>query len=113
MRKLDYVQMGKRIRTQRENLGLTREKLAEELSVSSKFIVDIEAGTKGMSLHNFNALCGILDVSSDYLLNGTKEVSDPERELLNDNIKEYLRACDKKQLKAMEQITKFYVESIK
>lgn len=39
--------MTERIRTQRELLGYTREKLSEKLNVSAKFCSDIELGVKG------------------------------------------------------------------
>ena len=51
MKEINYKEMGARIRTQRELLGYTREKLAEKLDVSPKFCSDIELGVKGMSLN--------------------------------------------------------------
>ncbi|MCB6574833.1 helix-turn-helix domain-containing protein, partial [Phascolarctobacterium faecium] len=67
---LDLLQMGERIRRQRELHGMTRELLAEKLDVSTKFIADVERGSKGMSLQNFYLLIQILDISADYLLSG-------------------------------------------
>ncbi|MCB6477567.1 helix-turn-helix domain-containing protein [Emergencia timonensis] len=70
IKQLDLLQMGERIRRQRELHGMTRELLAEKLDVSTKFIADVERGSKGMSLQNFYLLIQILDISADYLLSG-------------------------------------------
>ena len=47
---MDWTVVGSRIRKQREYLGYTREQLAEQLDVSTKFCSDIELGVKGMSI---------------------------------------------------------------
>lgn len=70
---LDLIQMGERIRRQRELTGMTREQLAERLDVSVKFLADLERGSKGTSLQNFYLLVQILDISADYLLSGDTE----------------------------------------
>lgn len=70
IKQLDLLQIGVRIRRQRELHGMTRELLAEKLDVSTKFIADIERGSKGISLQNFYLLIQILDTSADYLLSG-------------------------------------------
>lgn len=110
---LDLENMGMRIRAQRESKGFSREKLAEELGVSSKFIVDIERGIKGISIKKFYALCQILETSSDYFLTGKLEDTTQERELLNDSIRLRLKDCSDEQLRCMEQIAKYYVKGMK
>lgn len=70
---LDLVEMGERIRKRRKLLGMTREQLAEALDVSSKFIADIECGSKGLSLKRFCKLAQILGISTDYLLTGNSQ----------------------------------------
>ena len=52
-RALDQKEMGKRVRSRRESLGLSREKLSEYLDVSPQFIADIEYGNKGISIKRF------------------------------------------------------------
>ena len=47
---MDWRAIGKRIRQQREFMGLTREQFAEQIDVTPKFCSDIEAGVKGMSV---------------------------------------------------------------
>lgn len=112
-KELNLKAMGMRIRAQRESKGFSREKLAEELGVSSKFIVDIERGIKGISIRKFYDLCQILEVTADFFLAGQVENVSPERALLSDNIQERLKICNDEQLRCMEQIAKYYVKGIK
>ena len=50
LKEIDMKMMGRRIRTQREAIHMTRNQLAAKLGVSGKFIADIEYGDKGMSI---------------------------------------------------------------
>lgn len=54
----------------RIKLGLTREKLAEQAGISSKFLYEIEVGSKGFSGKTLGGLANALDVSCDYILLG-------------------------------------------
>ena len=62
------IEIGRRIRTQRERLGLTREKLAERVEITPRFEADIERGSVGPSLDTLKRFCVALGVSSDSLL---------------------------------------------
>lgn len=66
----DPLLMGERIRRRREELQLTREQMAELVGVSTKFLRDVEYGSKGISLKKFTRLIQVLDASADYLLLG-------------------------------------------
>ena len=72
LKHLDQIEMGRRIRKQREFLDFTREDLAGYLGVSSKFIADIEYGEKGISIRKLYMLSQILEVSADYILAGER-----------------------------------------
>ena len=50
MEELNFIEIGARIRAGREELGLTREQLAEQLEISAKFCSDIELGLRGISV---------------------------------------------------------------
>ena len=77
MRNVLNTEIGKRIRTQREALGFSRELLAEKIEISSRFLADIELGTKGMSFQTLIRLSETLHVSTDYLLIG-KETAETD-----------------------------------
>lgn len=65
-----YLKMGERISFLRVSRGLSREKLAEEVNISPKFLYEIETGKKGFSVRILYDLCEALDVTSEYLING-------------------------------------------
>ena len=60
--------LGERINLLRKNLNITREKLAEKVEVSPRFLADVEAGKVGVSLQTLKNLCVALSTTSDYLL---------------------------------------------
>ena len=106
LKEIDMKMMGRRIRTQREAIHMTRNQLAAKLGVSGKFIADIEYGDR---------MTQILNLSADYILAGEHAISDsgdPEIERVKENIMGPLSACSLEQLKCMEQIARYYVEGI-
>ena len=114
LKEINRKAMGARIRARREQIGLSREKLAAKLGVTGKFIADVEYGEKEISLTNIYELKQILGVSADFLLEGeVKEMSDEEKKRqLNENILGTLSVCSVEQLGCMEQITRLYVDSV-
>lgn len=60
--------VGKRIKSAREQLGLTQEQLAETIGLSSMHISVIERGVKPPKLETFIKIANTLGVSSDQLL---------------------------------------------
>ena len=65
--------IGKRVRATREHYKLTREQLAEMANISPQFLVHIENGTKSMTANTICNLAKALNVSTDYLLLGSKD----------------------------------------
>ena len=63
-------EMGRRIMVRRKGLQLTQEELAERMGVSTQMISNLEMGKKAIRPENLSRLCGILQVSSDFILNG-------------------------------------------
>lgn len=114
-RALDQREMGKRVRSRRESLGLSREKLSEYLDVSPQFIADIEYGNKGISIKRFYLLCQVLDVTADYLLAGNVYSNETDREsmLVCEEIMTLLQRCDTKQLKGIREIAEIYADGVR
>ena len=114
-RALDQKEMGKRVRSRRESLGLSREKLSEYLDVSPQFIADIEYGNKGISIKRFYVLCQVLDVTADYLLAGNVYSNETDREsmLVCEEIMTLLQRCDTKQLKGIREIAEIYADGVR
>ena len=75
---MDYVDMGKRVRKQRQLIGLTQQELAERIGVSTSFVGHVERGTRKASLETLVALSNALGVGVDYLLAGRLQSSPDE-----------------------------------
>ena len=111
---LDLKAIGIRIRTQRECLHLTREKMAEKLNVSSKFCADIEYGSKGMSIKTLLKLSQILNLSTDYILKGfdceRKKTMADENFMLKQSILTPLNSCSRPQLIRQSKSYRFLLQ---
>ena len=70
MDKIDYKEMGKRIKQKRKELNLTQEKLSEILEISPTYISEIERGTGISSLATITKIANILNLDLDYLILG-------------------------------------------
>lgn len=99
-------QVGKRLRLQREYLGLTREGVCEYVKISPQFLSEIERGVKGVSAEMLYKLCEGLKVSADYILMGKEEESDVSK------ITESLATVDKKYLTLAEEMLKVFIKTI-
>ena len=62
------IEIGQRIKQNREAAGLTQEALAEMIGLGVKHISAMERGAVGVSLSTIQALCKVLCISSDSLL---------------------------------------------
>ena len=60
--------LGERIRLSRKANNLTREKLAELIDVSPRFLAEVESGKVGVSLQTLKNISIALSTSTDYLL---------------------------------------------
>lgn len=64
--------MGQRLSLKRKQLGITQEKLAEQMQVSIQMISNMEQGKKAIRPENLVKVCNILNISADYVLAGKK-----------------------------------------
>ncbi|MBQ3497399.1 MAG: helix-turn-helix transcriptional regulator [Oscillospiraceae bacterium] len=62
------VEVGQRIKQNREAAGLTQEAFAEMVGLGVKHISAIERGVVGVSLNTVRTICRVLSISSDSLL---------------------------------------------
>ncbi|MDE6034807.1 MAG: helix-turn-helix transcriptional regulator [Ruminococcus sp.] len=108
MKKINYHEMGNRIRKQREFLGYTREQLAEKLEVSTKFCSDIELGVKGVSIQTLSRLSEILCLHTDYILFGSETDNSSELEMLS----VLVRRCPEKSRKELITIINAYIRAV-
>ena len=101
--KINFMAVGYKIKQLRKKQGLTQEQLAEQISVSSKYISAIENG-KQVSLSTLLNLADALDVTLDYFLVGVIKRQPIEQ------INEYLQQCSLDDLPIIERIVKIYAE---
>lgn len=81
------IELGNNIKLRRKIKNTTREKLAEKINVSPRFLAEVEAGKVGVSIQTLVRISEALGVSTDYLLGLTADVENNEYNLLVSNLK--------------------------
>lgn len=71
----ESLEIGKRIKKCRKNLGMTQEKLEEVSGVSQNHISSLERGVSQLGLDALMKLAPALQVSMEYLLTGKESES--------------------------------------
>ena len=75
MSKINYEEIGKRIKEQRKRLKLTQEKLSEILEISPTYVSEIERGTGISSLATITKIASALNLDLDYLVFGISDTN--------------------------------------
>lgn len=65
---VNYLEIGTRIRRQREQIGLTQEQLGEACDLSTSFVGHIERGSRKLSVESLCRIASVLGISTDSLL---------------------------------------------
>ncbi len=94
--------LGERIRLGRKANNLTREKLAELIDVSPRFLAEVESGKVGVSLQTLKNISIALSASTDYLLGLDNENQLSQYEVLCSQ----LESIDEKYLPLITAIVK-------
>ena len=68
------IELGRKIATRREELGLTRKELAEVTSLSYPYIAQIETGYRLPSAKHQIAIAKVLGISLDELFGAAEEM---------------------------------------
>ena len=67
---IDYKELGKRIRAERQKQELTQEKLAEMANISDSFMGHIERGGRTLSIETLAKLANALNLNIEYIICG-------------------------------------------
>ncbi len=123
---LNNKDIGIRIRLEREKLGLSREKFAEMVELSSFYVGQLERGERKMSLDTLVCISVALNISIDYLLFGytyymenisiLESFDDIYKDSYNDELKELievLKGSSKEQISVIKNICKLILPSLK
>lgn len=106
---MDYYAIGQRIRKIRKARGLSQEKLAEKVGISTTHMSHIETANTKMSLPTFAEIATVLEVRTDELLYDNR----PEARSVSINyITELLDDCTIQQVRIIEDIVKATKESL-
>ncbi len=105
---LDYKIIGNRLQETRISKGLTQEKLAEQLDVSTAFLSRVERGSTKISLNRLSEICSILDIQEGYILNGS---SNSSKNYLADDFNSLLKQCPSDKLKLIYNIAQVIVNN--
>lgn len=106
---MDYYAIGQRIRKVRKARGLSQEKLAEIIGISTTHMSHIETGNTKMSLSTFAELARALEVRTDNLLYDDKP---GDRSSLISYIAELLNDCSTQQIRIIEDVVRAVKESL-
>lgn len=91
------LNIGEKVKEVRLDRGLTQEQLAEKADIGAAFVARVEAGQKMLSIPALQRVAAALNISCDYLINGTSITSRMGNLslLLNDKSDAYLSAIEK------------------
>lgn len=100
---MDYFEIGQRIRKIRKARGLSQERLAEMIGISTTHMSHIETANTKLSLPVFVEIAKVLEVQTDSLL-----YDEPRDSVSNtiDEISAILECCDAKQARIITEIVK-------
>ena len=101
-------QIGERCRKARETAGYTQEQLADQIGVSTQFLSDAERGVTGMSVNTIVKLCGVLNISADFLLLGMEEPDGTESLL---SIYTRMKRLSPQERELVEEVTNLMMKS--
>lgn len=101
-------EVGRRIRMLRVEKEMTREELASKAEITTKFLYEIEKGTKGMSAKNLCKISTALSCSCDYLLFGIHKQN--EMDAIENLYSELQKNSDERQRSIMVKILGILLE---
>ena len=108
MSKPNWIEIGERIQTRRNQLNMTQEQVCKHLDIYQTYYSRIENGKVGVSIEMLLKLCEILDVSADYVLTG--KISNKNESLL---VEYYNKLNEKQKHYITQHIKLFYEENLK
>lgn len=106
---IDLKGIGLRIRAERERIGLTREKFAEAVGISTLYVGQIERGQRAMSLKTFVRIACSLHADAEYLIHGDK----PKENTDKNGIENLLQKCSPREIKLAEEMLKLLLTYVK
>jgi transcriptional regulator with XRE-family HTH domain len=101
---LNYIELGNRIKVERENFGMNREELSVMLCISTYNLGEIERGQRKLSINTLINISECLHISVDYLI---FEIVNNEPKSNNNVLHTIINKCSEKEVKVIESMIKF------
>lgn len=94
--KMLRISIGKKIKLARNNASITQEQLAEKLSLSPRYISQLERGIAFGSATTITSMCRALNISSDFLFDDLIKNDNPLLSKIEDTkfLENYLKLTD-------------------
>ena len=107
MEKQQLIEIGQRLRSRRQELGLTREKMAELADIGTGYYGQLEVGTSQMSIDTLIKLSQSMHLPMDYIIFGSGyEPGDTS------GVQELLSRCTDRELKLAEEVLKLFLMKV-
>lgn len=107
---LNYVEIGKRIKIARIKVGISQEKLAEQVDLSPSHMSNIETGTTKVSLTSIVRIANALSLTVDELLCDSLIRAKPQFE---EDIKVLLDTCDDYEIRIVKDLLASIIHTLK
>jgi Predicted transcriptional regulators len=105
---INYIDIGKRIKAERERNGLTREKFSELVSISPTYLSQIELGQRHPSLPTTIKIASTLHISLDFLVYGERALN-----VNKDDLIDIINHAHEKDLYVLKEILTAILPSVK
>lgn len=104
MEKQQLIEIGGRLRKRRQELGLTRERMAELADIGTGFYGQLEVGTSQMSIDTLIKISRSMHLPMEYILFGTDfQLGDTS------GVEALLARCTPRELKLAEEVLKLFL----
>ena len=109
MNDINYVEVGKRIKAEREKNSMTRDQLAECIEISNTYLSQLERAERNGSLTVICKIASVLNISLDYLIYGNDSI-----EVSKEDIIEKINTVDSKRtLQVIDTILNTIIPNLK
>ncbi len=105
---INYMDIGKRVKSERERNGITRENFSEIVGISPTYLSQIELGQRHPSLPTTIKIASSLHISLDFLVYGEKALNINKGDLI-----EIIDHAQDKDLYILKEILSIILPSIK
>lgn len=104
MDKQQRIEIGQRLRQRRQELGLTRERMAELADIGTGYYGQLEVGTSQMSIDTLVKLSQSMHLPMEYILFGTGYEPGDASPVID-----LLRRCSPRELSLAEDVLKLFL----